>query len=247
MRLRISDFGESMRQKSTGMLNKLYTVSLIMILLQVAAIAFTIRYGNDILFRDKLILDHTSSLVNEAVPSMQSDLTEVARGTSEIRLDVQGIRNKVTAVGERVSEISHDIQGVSKGIDELSTNTNSFFTNKSGLIWGHSLNPYILITLLVCLMVSVPTCAWFIYRQRIKDESPLEERSHAEIFTRRLDTLSELMERIRTEELNIENGVELRKIMEETERLINDARSELGLLTDKIKLPHDDDSPRLLH
>ncbi len=226
---------------------RLYGLMALLVILQTAGIAFFIHYGDAILSRDSAILQQTSSLVNDAVPGLQSDVSSVSRNTSEIKMDIMGLKNHVLSMGERVNEVGRSVNEVGKELDGLNTSANGFFQNRSGLIWGHSLNPYVLISLLALITVSIPACAWLLYKRKPDFRPQLEEQIAAEAFTRKLDNLSEIMGRLRVEEVNNMTDLELRRIMEETERLINDARAELGALSDKLSDSSEEEGNSVLH
>jgi hypothetical protein len=230
-----------------NVLRGIYGLMALMVVFQAAGMALLVYYGADILSRDRSILAHTSTLVNDVAPGLQSDVASVSRSAAEIKMDVMGLRNHVLSVGERVNEVGRSVNHVSKDLDGLNKTANDFIQNRSGLIWGHSLNPYVLISLLGFIIVSIPICAWLLYKRRADIQPQLEEQIAAEAFTRRLDDLSEIMGRLRAEDMNNMTDLELKRIMEETERLIQDARTELGVLSDKFRDSSEEDGARLLH
>ncbi len=226
---------------------KLYGIVVLMVVLQATAIGLVIKYGGAILIRDTAILKNTSNLVNESVPGIQSDLAMINRNTSDTKMDVMGLRNQVSSLSTQVNEVGRGIHDVDNGVKGIAAGAEKFFNDRSGWIWGHSLNPYLLMILLTIIAVSLPAVGWLLYKRRSDFEPPAEELLLMESFTRRLDNLSELVEKLRADEASAITNSELRRIMEETERLINDARSELGAVSEQMKASKEMDRPRLLH
>ncbi|HMK35495.1 MAG TPA: hypothetical protein VK463_10535 [Desulfomonilaceae bacterium] len=237
-----------MRTKRKLLQDRAFGLLIFIGVLQAVAVGLILRYGGDILERNRSIEEHTSTMVKEVFPTMRSDLVDVSQKTSDIKTEVAGLRNQMAVVDEHLNEVHQGVRGVGSSMEGLNRNVQEFVQDRTGLIWGHSLNPYVLTGLLAIIVVSVPLCTWRFYRNR--PESPAaSEISDANLgFSDKLDRLSEIMETIRSGDTSCSAGPELRHLMEKTERLIDEARMELTMLSEREKTScHDRGGSNILH
>jgi hypothetical protein len=205
------------------------------IALQCGVIGMLVYYQRESLQRDLSLMSRSDHMIDELFPGLSQDVMIVSRQTTEIGKDVRGLQSQVSRVDERLSEVGQDIHGVGQQVGALDTTVKDFVGDKSGLIWGHALNPYVLIVLLAMLAASIPFWGRFYSRRQEEDTSHEGLSLNAGPFenvAQRLDTLQTLLERIQIANGNgAESGPELRSLMEQTERLIKDARVELIILS----------------
>lgn len=215
-------------------MQKFYGLLILLTVLQAAAVGLVIRFAFDSSARERTLLERTGAMVNEILPSMKEDVAQVSQKTAEIGTEVAGVRSQVTRLDDRVGEVGAEVTHVGKTVDGLDRNLTGFVRDKTGVIWGHSLNPYLLAVLLIAMAVSIPLWGWF-FATRFRPATPLQQ----ELFGRdepslagRLDKLARLVEKIRTENgKSVTPPPELQKLMEETEQLILEARIELAQLS----------------
>jgi hypothetical protein len=217
-----------MSKKRGLLLDRAFSLLIVVAVLQAVAVGLLLRFGGDILHKNRSIEQHTSAMLNEIFPAMRSDLVDVAQKTTDIKHHMVGLRGQVSKVDERLGEVNEGVNAVSAQVDGLNRNVEGFVQDKSGLIWGHSVNPFVLLGLLALIAVSVPWWGWYFFRKRPAAlnfrESPHEGRD----FSDKLDNLTRIMERIREEERRFSSNSELWSLMKKTERLIDEARTELA-------------------
>ncbi len=225
------------------LMNRMYGLLIFVMILQAIAIGLAIRYAGEGLKRDQTLLARTGVMMDELFPGLKQDLSGVSRKASEIKSDLSGLRTRVEQVDGRVGSLGMGVQEVDRKVAALDKDLTGFVADKSGLIWGHSLNPYVLAALLLAILGAVPFCIRYVVRQhRLTSPMPaagldVDEDS----FTGRLDKLSHLVEKIRFEEGKSQNpGPELRRLMDETERLIREARSDLAQFSAATKVIAED-------
>ncbi len=213
------------------LMRKLYGLMILLVVLQAVAIGLVIRFAEDRIERDRTLLERTGAMMEDVFPGIQKDLSEVSKRTTEIQTGLSGLRSQVSDVDQHVGRVGQEVVHVGRRVEGLNENLTGFVEDRSGMIWGHSLNPYLLIGLLVAMVVSVPLCVRFFGR---RSESPAREQdavsdSPMESFSIRLNKLSDLVHKIGSDnEKSGEPNPELERLMMETERLIRQARSELG-------------------
>lgn len=208
---------------------------LLIIVLQLAALGLIIHYEREALRRDLIVSERTGVMVDTLLPGIHNDVSAVSEKASEIKEDLGTLRQEVSQVDRHVGEVGQDVTRVGTRLEGLDKNVNEYVRDRSGLIWGHSLNPYLLIALVSVVVVSIPVWRWVFTRRRQEDEPVPEESPDLgplQIFSLRLDRLHVLLEEIRSAERSAERpGPELQKLLEQTESLIERTRAELAVLS----------------
>lgn len=215
------------------LMNKLYGLLILLVVLQAVAIGLVIRFAADGMERDRTLLERTGAMMEEVFPGLRNDLSEVSKKTTEIQSGISGLRTQVSDVDQHVGRVGQEVTHVGGRVEGMNKNLTGFVKDRSGLIWGHSLNPYLLIGLLAAIAASVPLCVWF-FGRRNGSQVPEQHAvpiSSMESFSARLNKLSDIVHQIGTDNgKSIRPSPELERLMMETERLIDQARSELGSL-----------------
>ncbi|MBM3299244.1 MAG: hypothetical protein FJY85_04755 [Deltaproteobacteria bacterium] len=234
-----------MAEEPSRLVRRFYGLLVVLVVLQAAAVALVIRFAWDRSDRERTLLDRTGLMIDRMLPTLQSDVSEVSRKATELKVDLSQLRSQVSKVDEHLGQVGRDVSDVGRSVHKVDTNLTSFVQDKSGLIWGHSLNPYVLLGLLAALAATIPLSGWFFATRRRAQETrePLSA-SAMESFSVRLDGLSLLVEKIRKTEQEREKPTpELQELMLQTERLIQEARTELGQLSPSPKpTPQDPDT-----
>lgn len=222
------------------LMNRMYGLLILVMVLQAVAIGLAIRYAGEGFRRDQIVLARTGAMMDEVFPGLKQDLSGVSQKASEIQSDLSGLRTQVSHVDSRVGNLGRGVEEVDRKIAVLDKNVAGFVGDKSGLIWGHSLNPYLLAALLSALLIAIPLSLRYVVKRNRSKSSPLQPELALEddSFSGRLDRLSHLVEKIRFEEGNSQStGPELRRLMDETERLIREARTDLAQISAATKVP----------
>jgi len=218
--------------KKHGLLDRAFGLLIVVAVLQAVAVGLLLRFGGDILDKNRSIEAHTSAMLNEIFPAMRSDLVDVSQKATDIKHDVVGLRGQVSKVDERLGEVNHGVSAVSAQVDGLNRNVQGFVQDKTGLIWGHSVNPFVLLGLLAIIAVSVPCWGWYFYKNRPGAPAVTAAAYVGSAFSDKLDRLSRIVDKIREGEVRYSANRDLRQLMEKTERLIDEARMELAHLSE---------------
>lgn len=221
------------------LMKRMYGLLILVMVLQAVAIGLAIRYAGEGLERDRTLLGRTGAMMDEVFPGLKEDLSGVSQKATEIQSGLSGLRTQVSQVDDRIGKVGRGVEEMDRKVAVLDENLNGFVGDKSGLIWGHALNPYLLVALLLALLAAIPLSFRYIVKRRRLQASFMEAVPDIEkdAFTGRLDRLSHLVERIRVEENKSQApGPELRRLMDETERLIRDARTELAQFSAVTKM-----------
>lgn len=229
------------------LMNRMYVLLILVMILQAVAIGLAIRYAGEGLKRDRTLLARTGAMMDEVFPGLKQELFGVSQKASEIKSDLSGLRTQVSEVDSRVDNLGRGVEQVDRKIEVLDKNLNGFVGDKSGLVWGHSLNPYLLATLLLALLAAIPLSFRYIVKRHRLKFPPFKAQLEIEddSFSGRLDKLSHLVEKIRFEEGKSQShGPELRRLMDETERLIREARTDLAQFSAAAKIVGDDEKNR---
>lgn len=227
-----------MGKKRTN-LRVLYALLVLVILLQAVAIGLVVRFEDGRQKTDGALLDRTELMLKDIFPGIRSDLAAISDQATDIKKDVLGLQDSVSKVDEHVSQVGQGVVGVSGQVDGLNRKVTGFFQDRSGLIWGHSLNPYVLAALLLLVLLSVPIWGWFFRRQH---GSPAPaEKGVADIAPRMImyegdRAIAGVRLFDRDEDRFLNARPELRKIMEETARLIDHARDNNGVISRKFRM-----------
>jgi hypothetical protein len=207
------------------------------IVLQLIMLGVVVRYGNDSARRDTTLLERTEVMVDDMLPRIHQDLSGVSEKVTDIKGDVTLLRRQVDQVDQQVGMVNKGVSGIALQLDAMSQTMLSFFYDTSGLIWGHSLNPYVMMALLLAILLSVPGFGvLFARRRRAQAAAAVYAEIPADQITKKLDDLSKLIQQMREEQKTSEASVEMKRLMEETERLIRDARANLMLAEEKGEL-----------
>jgi hypothetical protein len=216
-------------------MKKSYWLLIGLVVLQSAVLGLVVYAERESSRRDQVIEQRTGVMVDELFPEILRDLSTVSGKASEIGRDVKDLKVQVAAVDDHVSDVGRNVNSVSSQVEGVNKSVTGFFEDKKGLIWGHSLNPYVLIGMLLLIAAGIPLCGWLFGRIRKEREFQRElsaDLGHLDGFSLRLDQLHGLLEKIRsTEKPSDAPGPELRKLVEDTERLIAETRAELALIS----------------
>ncbi|MDQ7782045.1 MAG: hypothetical protein RDU20_04150 [Desulfomonilaceae bacterium] len=228
------------------LMRKLYGLVILLVVLQAVAIGLVIRFASDRMERDRTLLERTGVMMEEVFPGIRKDLSDISKKAIEIKSGISGLERQVSQVDRHVGRVGQEVVHVGTQVKDVNGNLTGFVHDRSGLIWGHSLNPYLLLGVLVAMVASFPVCAWFFGRRREAPAAPHRDAlldSPAESFLIRLTRLSELVGKIGADTRKSGRpSPELESLMMETERLIREARSELDVLVPNTSAdPGDDD------
>jgi hypothetical protein len=224
-----------METEHVGYLKKSYWLMIGVLALQSAVFGFVVYADRASARRDQVIEERTAAMVDEIFPEIFQDLASVSRKATEIRQGVKDLKVQVAAVDDHLSDVGRDVNKVSNQVEGVNQSVTGFFQDTKGLIWGHSINPYVLIAMLAVIAASIPACGWLF--GRIRHERELRKELVAELgpldgFSLRLERLHGLLEKIRVAEHPSDaSRPELRKLVEDTERLIAETRAELALMS----------------
>lgn len=215
---------------------KLFAILILLVALQAGAIGMAIYYGTQSVATNRVLLERTGVMTEETFPSMRKDLGEVSQKASEIRSEVAGLKTAVDRVEERVGNVDRGVGEVGRAVGGLNKTLIGFVQDRTSLIWGHSLNPYVLLGILILIAAGILLSGLLFSKARARRAAPLGNaiQENMESFSQRLSHISELIEKIRTEDEKAPRAnPELRRLMQETERAVADARAELATLAQR--------------
>jgi hypothetical protein len=145
-----------MANRSEKMYRKLFSILVLMIVLQAVCIGFVIRFASDSLGRDTELLQKSRTMLDDIFPGISSGISEVSSKADMVYGEVSGLRSQVAKIDNNVNQLGEGVGSVGKQVQTLGDSFLGFVTQKSGLIWGHSLNPYLLLVLLIAAIASIP-------------------------------------------------------------------------------------------
>ena len=234
------------------LMSKLYGLLILLVVLQAIAIGLVIRFAADRMERDQTLLERTGTMMEEVFPGIKSEISDVSRKATEIKSGISGLERQVSGVDKHVGRVGRDVHEVGLRVEGVNKSLSGFVEDRSGLVWGHSVNPYILIGLLILLAGAVPLCAWY-FGKRNAPQLPGHDALRAVpvySISGSLDRLTDLMEKIGHDHgKSPQPNPELERLMLETERLIEEARSGLGdlALTGELDRANREGRPDKLH
>jgi hypothetical protein len=218
-------------------------ILILMVALQVGAIGMAIYYGKQSVTANRVLLERTGVMTEEIFPGMRKDLGEVSEKASEIRKEVAGLKTAVGRVEERVGNVDRGVGEVGRAVGGMNQTLTGFIQDRAFLIWGHSLNPYLLLGILVLIAISIPLSGLLFSRARARRAALIGATmpSNVEAFSQRLGHISELIEKILAEDEKApQANAEIRRLMQETERAVADARAELVILAQQPGFPSEE-------
>jgi archaellum component FlaC len=217
-------------------LNRIFALVLAIGLLQAVLIGLVLRFGGELLDSHRSLIETTNS-VEAGIQDVSSKADLISANISSVKSDLGSLDTKLGLVGSNVAGIKSQVEGIDQ-------NTTAFINNPSGLVWGHSLNPYLLIFLLLLILVGTGYTSWVFFRTRAVSEKPAIGVNQSDDLSGSLDRLAQLMEHIRKEQKTGSGDLEM--LMVQTEQLITEARSELECLSG-LRSGSKSPNPELLH
>ncbi len=207
--------------------------------LQAACVGLILYFGFTGLNTDRTMLDRTGTMLQKEFPGIQGKLSVISDETSRVGADVAALRKTIAGMDNRLSQVDTGVGSLNKRVEGLSENVSGHMGDRSGAIWGQSLNPYLLIALLGVIAVSIPL--WGLVpgwvrksREQPSDAGTMMSKERLENLVLGLDRLSLLVDNARTEEEQSEaRSPEMQKLIDETHGFISDAREELSRLSEK--------------
>ncbi len=220
-----------MANRSEKMFRKLFPILVLMIVLQAVCIGFVIRYASESLGRDTELLQKSRTMIEDIFPGISSGISEVSTKADMVYGEVSGLRSQVAQIDNNVNQLGEGVGNVGKQVQTLGDSFLGFVTQKSGLIWGHSLNPYLLLVLLIAVIAAVPLWLAFFTSRSARNPKLMEielSNSLAEV-THRLEQLSQKLEKF--SESDVTRPVpSFDRLISETEILLVETRNELERL-----------------
>jgi septal ring factor EnvC (AmiA/AmiB activator) len=212
----------------------LFWILILLVILQTVAIGMALYFGKQSVTTNRVLLERTGLMTEEFLPGMRKDLGEVSQKASEIKDEVAGLKTAVGRVEDRVANVDQTVDEVGQAVGGMNQTLIGFIQDRTSLIWGHSLNPYLLLGILGIIAVSIPLSGLLFSRARTRPSAPLGNvmPENMESFSQRLSHISELVEKIRAEDEKApQRNAEIRRLMQETERALEAAREELTVLS----------------
>jgi len=205
------------------------------IALQCVFIGLLVYYERESLKRDLSLMAKSEYMIEELFPGLSQDLMIVSRKTTDISKEVKGLQQQVAQMDDHLGAVERDVQKVGFQVGALDTTMRDFVNDTSGFLRGSSIIPYLLLVLLCLLGATVPLWGRLraIRRNNLQASEPINlEATPLDTMIHRLGTLENLLKRMQTTGCaGAEPGPELRKLMEQTEQLIREARAEFVLLS----------------
>jgi len=240
-----------MGESQTHFSKSIYGIIAVMLVLQVITLGAAIKYGSESAQRDTTLLERADTMVQEMLPGIHKDLTGVSNTVTDIKGDVTLLRKQVDQVDHHVGQVGTAVSRVSGELEGMNQSMMAFFKDVSGLIWGHSLNPYVLMALLITILLSVPVFGAIYSRRRLREAtvSDVAAVPATTLFAQRLHSLSQLIEQMREQQKSPQDASEMKRLMEETERLVREAQADLGHLLEDTdtQAKQASKSDRILH
>jgi uncharacterized protein YoxC len=229
------------------LMKKLYGLLILLGILQVTAVALLIYFSSESFKREQSLLDRTAEMMEVALPGIKYDVLDVSKKASDIKSDISGLRSQVSNLDERVGEVKNGVSAVGLQVEHLDNSVTGFVQDTAGIIWGHSVNPYLLLGLLAIVLISVPVWGYFYSRRSLPQETQIVDVSKhpTDAFCSTLDKLTDVLESIRQEQGRSQTpGQDIARLLQQTERLLNEAREELAQI-DGLKTKLSDQEPEL--
>lgn len=205
------------------------------IALQCVFIALLMYYERESFKRDNSLMGKSEYMIEELFPGLSQDLMIVSRKATDISKEVKGLQQQVAQVDDHLGAVERDVHKVGSQVGALDTTMRDFISDTSGFLKGSSLNLYLLVISLGLLGASIILFgkSRAVGNNSLQASEPIGlEASPLDTMIHRLDTLEALLKRMQTtDRTGPEPGPELRKLMEQTEQLIREARLEFVLLS----------------
>jgi uncharacterized protein YoxC len=220
-----------MVNKPRKMMQKLYGLLILLGILQIAGVALLIYFSTESFKREQSLLDRTAEMMEIALPGIKHEVGDVSKKASEIKSDISGLRNQVSNLDERVGEVKNGVSAVGLQVEHIDNSVTGFVQDTSGIVWGHSVNPYLLLGVLAILLLSIPVWGYFYSRKGLRHQAETVDTSKrpAEGLSSKLDKLTVVLESIRREqERSQTSGPDIARLLQQTERLLSEAREELA-------------------
>jgi hypothetical protein len=205
-------------------------------LLQVTCVGLMVYFGVRSIERERLLLERTGTMMSEVFPGMQGSLSDISDKASDIKGEVSSLKDSVSQMNETVAHVDRGVGALSGRMEGLSGYLSGFVDDTAGIIWGHSLNPYVLIGLLVASAVGIPF--WWLVIDRFRkprSQTPGEvvgiARADLGELAVRLDRLAEAVSQAQSHgTASPDPSPDVAKLMDETQRFVTETREELSRL-----------------
>ena len=179
------------------------------------------------------LLQHNDEMVNKIMPAVKNGISSLKSDTSQILDGVSSLQNKMTTVHEHLGQVRSDVSKVEK-------NFGRFTDRGPHMIWGNSLNPYVLLGLLAFACLNLPFTFWLFTKlseklHRPQTIRPNKANERLGDLEQKLRKLSATLEKTKEyfEASGSDNG-EYKQLLTETEKFLENAQSDITEISKAI-------------
>jgi hypothetical protein len=203
----------------------------IICILQALVIGIALHFGIRGLQSAATLEERTNRMISKEFPEVIQGVTDISTKTAQIRSDMADLKSGMATVGGKMDNVASNVGSVRDGVVGLRSDLSSTIMNRSWLVWGNSLNPYLTLAALMVIALALPLLG-LTRRSSSKDREPsaLEADypiAHFQYIQNRLDKLTELLESMVEPNKATPHKADAKKLVEESRELLIEARNKL--------------------
>lgn len=197
---------------------------------QAIVIGLTLHFGLKGSHTGATLMDRTERMITRDFPEAIRGISEISGKTSQIRSAVADLKLDVGKVNTNLSNVASDMGTVRNDLTGLKSDLSSSVLQRSWLIWGNGLNPYVMLGLLGLIALFALLA---IRRKSRGVESPdlvlTGQSAHQfDQITHRLDELTDAIKTYEQRENQTELISNVERLVEESRSLVIEARNEIN-------------------
>ncbi len=203
---------------------------IILCVAQAIVIGLVLHFGLKESQTGATLMDRTDRIVTKDFPEALRGISDISGKASQIRSAVSDLKLDVAQVNTSLGSVASEMGTVRNDLTGLKSDLSTSVLQRSWLIWGNGLNPYVLLGILVLIGLFA---LFSIRRKSGHTKSPdhifaVQSPNQFDQINERLDKLTEAIRTYEQRDNKTELISNVERLVEESRSLVIEARNEFN-------------------